>query len=149
VQGLGTIGGFKLQVEDRTDQGDAGAGQGDAADPDEGGTRIPPWPASSPTSPSACRSSSPIWTAPRRSSWVWTCRMCSAPCRPIWGSVYINDFNRFGRTYEVIAQADTPFRSRPEDIAQLKVRNNAGAMVPLGSVVNVSETTGPRHRHAL
>jgi multidrug efflux pump len=59
------------------------------------------------------------------------------------GSVYINDFNRFGRTYEVIAQADTPFRSSPQDIAQLKVRNNAGQMVPLGSLVNVSETTGP------
>jgi multidrug efflux pump subunit AcrB len=59
------------------------------------------------------------------------------------GSVYVNDFNRFGRTYEVIAQADTPFRSRPEDIAQLKVRNGNGEMVPLGAVVNVSETTGP------
>ncbi len=59
------------------------------------------------------------------------------------GSVYVNDFNRFGRTYEVIAQADTPFRSQPEDIAQLKVRNGSGEMVPLGAVVNVSETTGP------
>ena len=37
------------------------------------------------------------------------------------GSIYVNDFNRFGRTYEVIAQADTPFRSRPDDILQLKV----------------------------
>src|SRR6202042_3402960 len=59
------------------------------------------------------------------------------------GSVYVNDFNRFGRTYEVIAQADTPFRSRPEDISQLKVRNNQNDMVPLGALVHVSETTGP------
>jgi multidrug efflux pump subunit AcrB len=59
------------------------------------------------------------------------------------GSVYVNDFNRFGRTYEVIAQADTPFREKPEDILQLKARNQAGEMVPLGSIVNVSETTGP------
>ncbi|HWC00145.1 MAG TPA: efflux RND transporter permease subunit, partial [Bryobacteraceae bacterium] len=54
-----------------------------------------------------------------------------------------NDFNRFGRTYEVIAQADTPFREKVSDISQLKVRNAAGEMVPLGSVVNISETTGP------
>ena len=59
------------------------------------------------------------------------------------GSVYVNDFNRFGRTYEVIAQADTPYRSRPEDISQLKVRNGQGEMVPLGALVHVSETTGP------
>jgi len=59
------------------------------------------------------------------------------------GSTYINDFNRFGRTYQVIAQADTPFRERPSDIAQLKVRNDAGEMVPLGALVNIEETTGP------
>ncbi|MDG4870056.1 efflux RND transporter permease subunit, partial [Guyparkeria sp. 1SP6A2] len=39
------------------------------------------------------------------------------------GSIYVNDFNRFGRTYQVIAQADTPFRSKKEDILRLKVRN--------------------------
>jgi multidrug efflux pump len=59
------------------------------------------------------------------------------------GSIYVNDFNRFGRTYEVIAQADTPFRSRPDDILRLQVRNQAGEMVPLGSMVDVKETTGP------
>jgi multidrug efflux pump len=59
------------------------------------------------------------------------------------GSLYVNDFNRFGRTYQVIAQADANFRSTPEDIARLKTRNAAGEMVPLGSLVNVSETFGP------
>jgi multidrug efflux pump len=59
------------------------------------------------------------------------------------GSLYVNDFNRFGRTYQVIAQADADFRSKPEDIARLKTRNAAGEMVPLGSLVNVSETFGP------
>jgi multidrug efflux pump len=59
------------------------------------------------------------------------------------GSIYVNDFNRFGRTYQVIAQADTPFRDKPSDIAQLKVRNSSGEMVPLGSLVTVSETSGP------
>ncbi len=59
------------------------------------------------------------------------------------GSLYVNDFNRFGRTYQVIAQADADFRSKPEDIARLKTRNAAGEMVPLGSLVRVSETYGP------
>jgi multidrug efflux pump len=58
------------------------------------------------------------------------------------GSLYVNDFNRFGRTYEVIAQADARFRDRPEDITRLKTRN-AGEMVPLGTLVKVTETHGP------
>ncbi|MEQ1706192.1 MAG: efflux RND transporter permease subunit [Rickettsiales bacterium] len=59
------------------------------------------------------------------------------------GSLYINDFNKFGRIYQVIAQADSPFRSRPEDITKLKVRNLAGEMVPLGSVLSVKQSYGP------
>jgi NodT family efflux transporter outer membrane factor (OMF) lipoprotein len=59
------------------------------------------------------------------------------------GSLYINDFNRFGRTYEVIAQADAPFRSQAEDILRLKTRNDKGQMVPLGAVVKVTESHGP------
>jgi len=59
------------------------------------------------------------------------------------GSLYINDFNQFGRTYQVIAQADKSFRSKPEDILRLQTRNNDGQMVPLGSVINVEETFGP------
>jgi multidrug efflux pump len=59
------------------------------------------------------------------------------------GSLYVNDFNRFGRTYQVRAQADAPFRSHPEDILQLKTRNNQGEMVPLSSLVNVHSSFGP------
>jgi len=59
------------------------------------------------------------------------------------GSLYVNDFNRFGRTYEVIAQADAQFREHPEDITRLKTRNSQGEMVPLGSLVKVTETHGP------
>ena len=59
------------------------------------------------------------------------------------GSVYVNDFNKFGRTYQVIAQADAPFRATAENIAQLKVRNAAGEMVPLGSVLQVKQSYGP------
>jgi multidrug efflux pump len=59
------------------------------------------------------------------------------------GSLYVNDFNKFGRTYQVLAQADAPFRSHVEDILPLKTRNASGEMVPLGSMVNVSEAFGP------
>ncbi len=59
------------------------------------------------------------------------------------GSVYVNDFNRFGRTYQVIAQADAPFRDEASDITRLKVRNDRGQMVPLGSIVDVRESYGP------
>jgi multidrug efflux pump subunit AcrB len=59
------------------------------------------------------------------------------------GSTYVNDFNRFGRTYRVYAQAEAQFRTSPEDVAQLKTRNAAGEMVPLGSVANVQFATGP------
>jgi hydrophobe/amphiphile efflux-1 (HAE1) family protein len=59
------------------------------------------------------------------------------------GSLYVNDFNRFGRTYQVVAQADSEFRTDAEDIARLKTRNEKGQMVPLGSVLNVKETYGP------
>jgi multidrug efflux pump len=59
------------------------------------------------------------------------------------GSLYVNDFNRFGRTYQVIVQADAPFRATAENIPQLKVRNAGGEMVPLGSVLQVRESFGP------
>jgi hydrophobe/amphiphile efflux-1 (HAE1) family protein len=59
------------------------------------------------------------------------------------GSLYVNDFNRFGRTFQVVAQADAPFRDRLDDITRLKTRNNRGEMVPLGSLVKVVETHGP------
>jgi len=59
------------------------------------------------------------------------------------GSQYVNDFNRFGRTYQVIAQADAQYRDAASQIEQLKTRNAAGDMVPVGSVVTVGQTYGP------
>ncbi len=59
------------------------------------------------------------------------------------GSLYANDFNRFGRTYQVNVQAESSFRMQPEQIAQLKTRNARGEMVPLGSVLHVSRSYGP------
>ncbi len=59
------------------------------------------------------------------------------------GSLYANDFNRFGRTYQVNVQADQKFRLAPEQIGQLKVRNDRGEMVPLSTFVKVSDSAGP------
>ncbi|MEC8467856.1 MAG: efflux RND transporter permease subunit, partial [Pseudomonadota bacterium] len=59
------------------------------------------------------------------------------------GSRYVNDFNAFGRTYQVIAQAESQYRDQPEDIASLQVRNFKGDMVPLGAVLNVEKAKGP------
>ena len=60
------------------------------------------------------------------------------------GSLYVNDFNRFGRTYQVNVQAESAFRLQPEQIARLKTRNAAGEMVPLGSLLQCQpRPTGP------
>lgn len=61
------------------------------------------------------------------------------------GSAYVNDFNYLGRTYRVTAQADGPFRDRPDDVAKLRARSTTGAMVPIGSVATFRDITGP-HR---
>jgi hydrophobe/amphiphile efflux-1 (HAE1) family protein len=59
------------------------------------------------------------------------------------GSAYINDFNLLGRTYQLNAQADNPFRLSVRDVENLKTRNNYGDMVPIGSVTRFHDTTGP------
>jgi multidrug efflux pump len=142
VQGLGTIGGFKLEVEDRTDQGDAVLNQVMA--------QIQAKAAKEPALQGVFSNFST--GVPQLFAHLdrIKAQQLGVDVQDVFdtmqaylGSVYVNDFNRFGRTYEVIAQADADFREKPADIAQLKVRNTAGDMVPLGALVNVSETTGP------
>ena len=60
------------------------------------------------------------------------------------GSAYVNDFNKFGRTYQVRVQADQRFRLEPEDIRRLEVRNRQGQMVPLGTLADVEKRLGPQ-----
>jgi hydrophobe/amphiphile efflux-1 (HAE1) family protein len=60
-----------------------------------------------------------------------------------FGSTYVNDFNLFGRTYHVTAQADLPFRMETSDLARLRTRNAVGDMVMLGSVVDFKDVSGP------
>lgn len=59
------------------------------------------------------------------------------------GSTYVNQFNAFGRTFQVYAQAESSFRARPSDIERLYVRSQTGQMVPIGALAQVQETTGP------
>jgi multidrug efflux pump len=142
VQGLGTIGGFKLQIEDRTDQGY------EALD-----TALKAVQAKAAHAPELSRVfSSYKISAPQLYADLDRTRAAQLgldvqdvfdTMQIYLGSLYINDFNRFGRTYQVIAQADRQFRSKPDDILTLQTRNFEGRMVPLGSVVRVSETTGP------
>lgn len=142
VQGLGTIGGFKLQVQDRSDQGYR------ALDDVMKQVQGKAWGAPELTGVfSSYNINMPqLFADVDRTK----AERLGIPVDEIFrtmqiylGSLYVNDFNRFGRTYQVIAQADKPFRSTPESIAQLQTRNAAGQMVPLGSVVTVSETFGP------
>ena len=60
-----------------------------------------------------------------------------------FGSAYVNDFNLFGRTYHVTAQADLPFRKERADLSRLRTRNANGDMVMLGSVVDFKDIAGP------
>src|SRR3546814_1196092 len=59
------------------------------------------------------------------------------------GSAYVNDFNAFGRTWQVIAQADARFRDDVQDIGNLRTRNDSGEMGPIGSMVEISQAYGP------
>ncbi|MGH6877218.1 MAG: efflux RND transporter permease subunit, partial [Rhizomicrobium sp.] len=142
VNGLGTIGGFKLQVEDRTDQGDEAlnramqaVAQKAAKDPALAGVF------------SSFNIGVPQLYADinRTQAMQLGVNMQDVfdSMQTYLGSIYVDDFNRFGRTYEVIAQADTPFRSAPDDILRLKTRNADGQMVPFGAFVQVKQTTGP------
>ncbi|QDU56923.1 efflux RND transporter permease subunit [Aeoliella mucimassa] len=60
------------------------------------------------------------------------------------GSAYVNDFNKFGRTYQVRVQADQEFRAEAEDIRQLEVRNRSGQMIPMSAIATVHRTLGPQ-----
>jgi multidrug efflux pump len=142
VNGLGTIAGFKLQVEDRTDQGNQALNQV-MADIRAKAAKAPQL--------AGVFSNFSIGVPQLNAHLDRTKAMQLGievqdvfdTMQTYLGSIYVNDFNRFGRTYEVIAQADTPFRARPDDILRLQIRNAAGKMVPLGAVVDISNVTGP------
>ncbi len=142
VQGLGTIGGFRLQVEDRSDQGYQ-----------ELYKQTQNLIAASQKEPAlAGLFSSYQVSVPQIDAEVDREKAKAEgvdladvyqTMQAYLGSLYVNDFNRFGRTYQVNLSAEPGFRREPQDITQLKTRNAAGQMVPLGSFVTVSQTVGP------
>lgn len=66
-----------------------------------------------------------------------------ATMQSMFGAYYVNDFNKFGRTYMVMVQADAKFRDQPEDLTKIYVRSKKGEMIPLSSLITVERVTGP------
>lgn len=142
VRGLGTTGGFKLQIQDRANQGykaldDVVSQVKNKANQD---------PALMQVYSNYNVNVPQIFANLDRTKAV----QLGIPVEEVFrtmqiylGSLYVNDFNQFGRTYQVIAQADKEFRSTPQDILRLQTRNIAGNMVPLGAVIKVEEAFGP------
>ncbi|HEX8588144.1 efflux RND transporter permease subunit [Pseudomonas sp.] len=142
VQGLGTIGGFRLQIEDR-----GNLGYDDLYKETMniiGKSRSVPELAALFTSYTV--------NVPQVDAAIdrEKAKTLGVPISDIFdtlqvylGSLYANDFNRFGRTYQVNVQAEQQFRQDAEQIGQLKVRNNRGEMIPLATLLNVTNTSGP------
>ncbi|MGC2085306.1 MAG: efflux RND transporter permease subunit, partial [Bradyrhizobium sp.] len=142
VNGLGTIGGFKLQIEDR-----AGLGYealNDATKAFMAGLSKQP--------EIAGLFSSFQVNVPQIFADIDRTKalQLGVPVTEVFntlqiylGSYYVNDFNKFGRTYSVYVQADAPFRARADDIRQLKVRAASGDMVPLSALLKIRQSAGP------
>src|SRR6185437_3825340 len=142
VMGLGTIGGFRMQIEDRSDRGF-----------DELYKQTQNLIAASRKDPALAGLFSSFQVAVPQVDADVDREKAKAEgvnlgdvyqtMQAYMGSLYVNDFNRFGRTYQVNVSADPAFRHTPQDILQLKTRNAQGQMVPLGSFVTVQQGAGP------
>jgi multidrug efflux pump subunit AcrB len=142
VRGLGTAGGFKMMVQDRSGVGlkeleKAAYALIGAANQEPGLTRV--YTTFSTRTPQ-------IYAEVDRTK----AKKLNVPLTNIFdtlqvylGSVYVNDINLFGRVYRVTAQSEGGFRQQPEDIAKLRTRSANGDSVPLGSVVDIKSETGP------
>ena len=142
VDGLGTAGGFKIVIEDRGDNTlstlqEVGQAVVDEANATQGLEGVF----------TSFRADTPwlyldVDRTEARQMGVSMAEVFNA-LQVYFGSLYINDFNRFGRTWQVNVQADAKFRMQTADLKRLKVRNDAGKMVPLAAIANVQETSGP------
>jgi len=142
VQGLGTIGGFKLQIEDR-----AGLGY-QALD-----EAVKAFLAGASQAPELAGLFSSLQiNVPQLYADIdrTKARQLGVRVTDVFetmqiylGSLYVNDFNKFGRTYSVRVQADAEYRARAEDVGRLKVRSARGEMIPLSAVLNVDWSAGP------
>lgn len=142
VNGIGTTGGFKLMIEDRANKGyaelyqatqklvGASYGSGKLAQVFSGYTVNVP------------QLEADVDREKAKAQGVPLANLFET-LQINLGSLYVNDFNRFGRTYQVVAQAEPQFRDDAQDITRLKTRNAAGEMIPVGSLVKVREGFGP------
>jgi len=142
VSGIGTGGGFKMQIQDRSGAGwlalqDATNQVLGKANSEPGLVQVF----------SNFKTSTPQIYADIDRAKV---RMLDVPVNRVFealqiylGSSYVNDFNILGRTYRVTAQAESRFRDEQADIARLRTRSSNGAVVPLGSLLQVRKTTAP------
>ncbi|HEY0571204.1 MAG TPA: efflux RND transporter permease subunit, partial [Enterovirga sp.] len=142
VQGLGTIGGFKLQIEDRAGRGYEALDE--AAKAFVAKARQAPELAGvfSGFQVNVPQLYADIDRVKARQLGVAVTDVFET-MQIYLGSLYVNDFNRFGRTYSVRVQADAAYRARAEDIGRLKVRSKGGDMIPLAALLNVKSAAGP------
>jgi len=142
VQGLGTTGGFKLQLEDRASLGIEAL---------DGATKAFMTKARQAPELAGLFSSLQV-NVPQLYADIdrTKARQLGVPVTDVFdtmqiylGSLYVNDFNKFGRTYTVRVQADASYRARAEDVGLLKVRAASGEMVPLSALMNVKPSFGP------
>ncbi|MCK1383459.1 multidrug efflux RND transporter permease subunit [Bradyrhizobium sp. 21] len=142
VNGLGTIGGFKLQIEDRAGLGYEALNEATKA-----------FTAAMQKAPEIAGVFSSFQVnVPQLFADIDRTKalQLGVPVTEVFntlqiylGSYYVNDFNKFGRTYSVYVQADAPFRARADDIRQLKVRSSSGDMVPLSALMTIRQSAGP------
>jgi len=144
IRGLGVRAGFQMQIEDRAD---AGAEQLSAVTQriiEDARTQS----GLSPTMNSTFRAGVPQLYVDIDRAKVKSLNLALSTVfgtlQTALGSAYVNDFNKFGRTYQVRVQAEPEFRAEPEDIERLEVRNNNGQMLPMGTVAKVRKSFGPQ-----
>ncbi len=142
LDGLGTAGGFKVMIEDRGNSGlDVLQSVADSIVAD--GAALP-------------ELQNPFTSFRARTPWLYLdidrtmAKTMGVSMADVFntlqvylGSLYVNDFNLFGRTWQVNVQADQNFREQVEDLKQLKIRNERGAMVPFSALASVRDVTGP------
>ena len=142
VDGLGNAGGFKLMVEDLGDV-PLDVLQGQSENLADKGSKLPGIAGLF----SSFRANAPqLYIDIDRTK----CKTMNVSLNDVFntlqvylGGYYVNDFNQFGRTWQVNLQADAPFRLKAEDVRQLKTRNAAGEMLPLGTVATIEDIGGP------
>lgn len=142
VMGLGTLGGFKFQIEDRSAAGYAELDRAKAAFLAKARQTPELGPAFSSYEINVPQLDVDLDRVKAKQLGVPVTEVFDT-MQIYLGSMYVNDFNRFGRVFQVRAQADAQFRAHADDILQLKTRNVAGEMVPLSSLVTVNQTFGP------